>query len=172
MPRADRAAVRERRTERRAHADYTGGVYGSMLAASVLIGAGTLGDFPRVELVVLLLLTGVVFWAAHVHAQLFGARTAQHPLDRGTVLHVCRDEWPIVKAAVPPAVAVAVSPLLGLDVSGALWLAVSVAVAGQVGWSVAAARRAGASRRLMALTAAVNLFLGLLVVSFKIVLKH
>lgn len=172
MPRADRAAARERRTERRAHADYTGGVYGSMLAASVLIGAGTLGDFPRVELVVLLLLTGVVFWAAHVHAQLFGARTAQHPLDRRTVLHVCRDEWPIVKAAVPPAVAVAVSPLLGLDVSGALWLAVSVAVAGQVGWSVAAARRAGASRRLMALTAAVNLFLGLLVVSFKIVLKH
>lgn len=161
-----------RRAERRARADYTGGVYGSMLAASVVIGAGALGDFPRVELVLLLLLTGVVFWIAHVHAQLFGARLAQRPLDRRTVLHVCRDEWPIVKAAVPPAVAVAVSPLLGLDVRGALWMAVSVAVAGQVGWSVAAARHAGASRRLMASTASVNLLLGLLIVSFKIVLKH
>jgi hypothetical protein len=143
-----------------------------MLAASVVIGAGTLGAYPRTQLVLLLLLTGVVFWIAHVHAQLFGARLARQGLDRGTVLHVCREEWPIVKAAVPPAVAVAVSPLLGLDVQGAAWLALSVAVAGQVGWSVAAARRAGAPRRLMAITALVNLVLGLLIIAFKLVLTH
>ncbi|WP_210593488.1 hypothetical protein [Streptomyces sp. GESEQ-35] len=157
---------------RRARADYTGGVYGSMLASSVIVGAGTLGRFPRLELVLLLLLTGVAFWVAHVHAQLFGARLAEQRLDRGTVLHVCREEWPIVNAAVPPAVAVAVSPVLGLDVQGALWLALSVAVAGQVGWSVAAARKSGASRRLMAITAAVNLLLGLLIILFKIYLTH
>ncbi|MEU3253341.1 hypothetical protein [Streptomyces sp. NPDC006997] len=162
----------ERRAARRAHADYTGGVYGSMLAASVVIGAGSLGAFPRAELVLLLLLTGVVFWGAHVHAQLFGARLAQRAPDRRVALDVCRDEWPIVKATVPPAAAVAVSPLLGLDVRGALWLALRVAVAGQVGWSVAAAHRAGASPRLMAATASVNLVLGLLIISFKIVLKH
>ncbi|MET7887716.1 hypothetical protein ABZU45_35920 [Streptomyces avermitilis] len=160
------------RTERRAHVDYTGGVYGSMLAASVVVGAGTLGSFPYVELVLLLLLTGVAFWIAHVHAQLFGARMAQQGLDRRVVLHVCRDEWPIVKAAVPPAVAVAVSPLLGLDVQGALWLALAVAVAGQVGWSAAAARRAGASWRLVAVSASVNLVLGLLIIALKISLTH
>ncbi|MEU2582225.1 hypothetical protein ABZ612_04505 [Streptomyces avermitilis] len=159
-------------TERRTHADYTGGVYGSMLAASVVVGAGTLGSFPYVELVLLLLLTGVAFWIAHVHAQLFGARMAQQGLDRRVVLHVCRDEWPIVKAAVPPAVAVAVSPLLGLDVQGALWLALAVAVAGQVGWSAAAARRAGASWRLVAVSASVNLVLGLLIIALKISLTH
>lgn len=168
-PATDRRA---RRAERRVHADYAGAVYGSMLAASVVLGAGSLGSFPRAELVLLLLLTGVVFWIAHVHAQLFGARLAQRTPDRRVVLHVCRDESPIVKAAFPPAAAVAVSPLLGLDVRGALWLALSVAVAGQVGWSVAAAHRAGASRRLMAATASVNLLIGLLIVSFKIVLKH
>jgi hypothetical protein len=176
MHRSERSTSRarrtERRTERRAHADYTGGVYGSMLAASVTIGAGNLGSFPRTELVLLLVLTGAVFWVAHVHAQLFGARLAEQALERRTVLRVCRDEWPIVKAAIPPAVAVAVSPLLGLDVEGSLWLALSVAVAGQVGWSVAAARRAGASRRLMAVTASVNLLLGLLIILFKITLKH
>ncbi|WP_405586619.1 hypothetical protein [Streptomyces sp. NBC_01092] len=161
-----------RRPELRARTDYTGGVYGSMLAASVVIGAGTLGSFPRAELVALLLVTGLVFWVAHVHAHLFGARLTHHALDRRTVLHVCRDEWPIVNAAVPPAVAVAISPLLGLDVSGAAWLAVSVAVAGQVGWSVAAARRAGASRSLMAISASVNLVLGLLIILFKLVVTH
>ncbi|MFI9150453.1 hypothetical protein [Streptomyces sp. NPDC053367] len=172
MVRTDRVTPRERRAERRAHADYTGGVYGSMLAAGVVLGAGTLDHFPRLELVLLLLLTGLVFWVAHVHAQLFGARLAQHGIDRAAVLHVCRDEWPIVKAAVPPALAVAVSPLLGLGVPGALWLALAVAVAGQVGWSVAAALRVGASRRLIALTASVNLLLGLLIVLLKLVLTH
>ena len=172
MPGTPATTAAARRAERRAHADYTGGVYGSLLAASVVIGAGTLGAFPRAQLVLLVLLTGVVFWIAHVHAQLFGARLAQQVLDRRTVLHVCRDEWPIVKAAVPPAAAVAVSPLLGLDVQGAVWLAVCVAVAGQVGWSVAAARRAGASWRLLIATASVNLLLGLLIIGCKIALKH
>ncbi|MEU6485329.1 hypothetical protein [Streptomyces sp. NPDC046887] len=171
-PATAREARRARRAERRARADYTGGVYGSVLAASVVIGAGSLGSYPRTELVLLLLLTGAVFWIAHVHARLFGAHLAQWSPDRRVVLEVCHDEWPIVKAAVPPAVAVAASPLLGLDVRGALWLALSVAVAGQVGWSVAAARRAGAPLRLMAATAAVNLLLGLLIIGFKLVLKH
>ncbi|MEV2189408.1 hypothetical protein AB0I02_00195 [Streptomyces phaeochromogenes] len=172
MSEAEHTAARSRGAERRERADYTGGVYGSMLAASVIVGAGSLGEFPRLELVLLLLLTGVAFWIAHVHAQLFGARLAELSLDRAIVLRVCRDEWPIVKAAVPPAVALAVSPLLGLDLSGSLWLALAVAVAGQVGWSAAAARRAGASWRLVATTATVNLLLGLLIIAFKIYLTH
>lgn len=158
---------------RRANADYTGGVYGSMLAASVVIGASAQEPSPRLELFLLLLVTGLVFWVAHVHAQLFGARMTEYGgLDRRTVLHVCRDEWPIVNASVPPALAVAVSPLLGLDLPATAWLALSVAVAGQVGWSVAAARRAGASRGLMAVSAAVNLVLGLLIIIFKLILTH
>ncbi|MDQ0829651.1 hypothetical protein QF032_001495 [Streptomyces achromogenes] len=167
-----REAARARAAERRATADYTGGVYGSMLAASVVVGAGAWGSFPRVELVLLLLLTGLVFWVGHVHAQLFGARLAQRSLDRRVVLLVCRDEWPIVKAAIPPAAAVAVSPLLGLDLSGTLWLALSVAVAGQVGWSAAAARRAGGSWRLVSTAASVNLVLGLVIIVFKLYLTH
>ncbi|MEU6141913.1 hypothetical protein ABZ848_16300 [Streptomyces sp. NPDC047081] len=172
--RRDLTATRTRRAERRAHADFTGGVYGSMLAASVVVGvgAGDLESFPRLRLVLLLLCTGLAFWLGHVHAQLFGARMAQRSLDRRAVLEVCREEWPIVKAAVPPAAAVAVSPLLGLDVQGALWLALSVAVAGQVGWSTAAARSAGASWRLVTVTASVNLLLGLLIIVLKIFLTH
>ncbi|MGW1782827.1 hypothetical protein ACWCQQ_27355 [Streptomyces sp. NPDC002143] len=166
------SAVRADVAERRAATDYTGGVYGSMLAASVVVGAGSLDSFPRLELMLLLLLTGVVFWVAHVHAQLFGARLAQQGLGRRVVLRVCREEWPIVNAAVPPAVAVAVSPLLGLDLEGTLWLALTVAVAGQVGWSAAAARRAGASWHLVYLTAAVNLVLGLLIIAFKLFVTH
>lgn len=172
MSSTDDTSARAGRAGRRAHADYTGAVYGSMLAASVVIGAGALGAFPRLQLVALLLLTGLVFWVGHVHAQLFGARLAHGSLDRATILRVCREEWPIVKAAVPPALAVAVSPLLGLGLGGAVWLAVAVAVAGQVGWSAAGARQAGASWRLVSVTAAINLLLGLVIISFKLALTH
>ncbi|MGW5775956.1 hypothetical protein [Streptomyces sp. NPDC003863] len=164
--------VAARRAERREHADYTGAVYGSMLAASVIVGAGSLGRFPRLELIALLLLTGAVFWIAHVHATLFGERLAQRSPTRRIVLRACRDEWPILKAAIPPAVAVAVSPLLGLDMAGTLWLALGVAIAGQIGWSAAAAHRIGASWGQVAVTATVNLLLGLLIVGFKLLLKH
>ncbi|MGW1721343.1 hypothetical protein ACWCQK_00215 [Streptomyces sp. NPDC002306] len=160
------------RTRRRSQADYTGGVYGSLLAASVVAGVGTLGPLPRLELTLLLLGTGVVFWITHVHAQLFGARLARQPLNRATVAHVCREEWPIVKAAVPPAVAVAVSPLFGLGLEGTLWLAMIVAVTGLVGWSMAAARRARASWGMAASTGAVNLVIGLLIVALKVGLAH
>ncbi|KOT87513.1 membrane protein [Streptomyces sp. NRRL F-5755] len=167
-----RAQARARGAERRTHADYTGGVYGSLLAASVVVGASTLGAFPRLELALLLLATGVVFWLAHVHAQLFGARMAQRTLNRATVLHVCREEWPIVEAAVPSTIAVLVSPLLGLDVQGASWLALAVALISQMGWATAAARRSGAVWRQVALTDAVNLVIGLLIVALKFALKH
>lgn len=164
------AALRSRRRERRSHADRTGGVHGLLPAATVLIGADTGGSFPRVQ-VVAVLLSGVAFFFAHVHARPFGERVAEHLLDRRTVLHVCREERPIVKAAVPPAVAVAVSPLPGLDVSGTLWFALGVASTGPVAWSLAAARRAGASGRMLVLTAVVNLLLRLLIISVKLFVK-
>ncbi|MGW6980774.1 hypothetical protein ACWGE1_15205 [Streptomyces sp. NPDC054932] len=154
-----------------AHGDYTGAVYGSLLAASVVVGAGTLGPYPRLQLVVLLLATGVVFWAAHVFSRLFGARIVRR-LSWDVIRRTSREEGPIIKAAVPPAVAAAISPWLGLGPQGVAWLALAVALVGQVGWATLAASRAGASRRLMLVAGAINLFLGLLIVLLKVVLQH
>ncbi|MFH9676379.1 hypothetical protein ACH4L5_29440 [Streptomyces sp. NPDC017405] len=154
--------------------DYTGAVYGSLLAASVVVGAGTgsLGSRPRLELVLLLLGTGLVFWATHVFARLFGSRVRYVSVSAGRIRRACVSEWPIVTAAVPPAVAVAVTPLLGIGPRGALWLALGAALAGQVGWSTVAAVRAGASRRAVVVTGAVNLTLGLLIVLLKAAVTH
>jgi hypothetical protein len=152
--------------------DYTGAVYGSLLAASVVAGAGTLGSFPRLEMIILLLGTSVVFWAAHVHARLFGARTVFEPTSTAHIRRACAEEWPIVTAAVPPAAAVAVGPLLGLGPQGTVWLALAVAVAGQVGWAAAAAVGIGASLRVVLVTSAVNLLLGLIIVALKAAFHH
>ncbi|GGZ33296.1 hypothetical protein GCM10010387_29290 [Streptomyces inusitatus] len=153
-----------------ARVDYTGAVYGSLLAASVVVGTDPTEPFPRLQLVLLLLGTGVVFWAAHVFARLFGERIAEGALTGRIVRQDFAAEWPIVKAAVPPALAVALSPLLGLGPEGTLWLALSVAITGQVGWATLAALRAGVTRRLALIAGAANLLIGLLIVLLKVAL--
>ncbi|GAA2479661.1 hypothetical protein GCM10010406_14840 [Streptomyces thermolineatus] len=172
-PRAPRKpGPRTRPPTEAARVDYTGAVYGSLLAASVIVGAGTLGAFPRLELVLLLLCTGAVFWAAHVFSHLFGDRMADRSMDLEEVRRVCADERPILDAALPPALAVAVGPLLGLGLQATVWLALAVAVAGQVGWATAAAVRVGAPRRLVVAVGVINLLLGLIIVAAKAALQH
>ncbi|MFC8447461.1 hypothetical protein [Kitasatospora sp. NPDC057223] len=161
------------RTGRRAsRTDFAGAVYGSLLAASVIATAGAVGDFPRLQVVVLLLVTGLVFWAAHVYASLAGERQVGGRPDWAEIRRVGRHEWGIVEAAVLPAAAVAVSPLLGLGLSGAAWLALAVAVTQQVGWACLGALYAGASRTEAAVEGAVNLVLGLVIVAAKAALGH
>ncbi|MEU3911387.1 diacylglycerol kinase family protein [Streptomyces sp. NPDC029721] len=175
---AGAAAPRKRRwhwhrSPDRAPVDYMGAVYGSMLAASVIVGAGVPGGpYPRVELSVLLLCTGLVFWAAHVYAHLFGISLTNGHLTWREFRTVCKDERPIVEAALPPSAAVALGPLFGLDVKGTVWLALGVALCGQIGWTVAGSVRMGAPPRLVAVSALVSLVLGAVIVAAKAALSH
>ncbi|MEU5210042.1 hypothetical protein [Streptomyces sp. NPDC020742] len=170
--RAPRPQTPQRTGALPARIDYSGAVYGSLLAASVVVGAGTLGPYPWLELAVLLLSTGAVFWAAHVFARIFGARVVRQPLSRAEIRRVCLDERPIVEAAVPPAVAVVLAGQFGLDYDGVAWLALGIALTGQVGWAMAATVRAGASLRLTLAAGVANMLLGLLIVVVKAALQH
>ncbi|MEE1824048.1 hypothetical protein PUR61_17895 [Streptomyces sp. BE20] len=152
--------------------DYAGALYGSLLAASVIASASVVGDFPRVQAVVLLLVTGLVFWAAHVYANLAGERRVGRRPGWAEIRRVGRHEWPIVEAALLPAAAVAVSPLLGLGLSGAAWLALGIAVAQQVGWACVGAVQAGATRTEVVVEGVINLVLGLVLVAAKAALGH
>jgi hypothetical protein len=157
----------------RGPSDYTGAIYGSLLAASVVAGTTPGRTPPRpVELIVLLLATGIVFWLAHVYAKLVGDRLTGVGLSWQEVRVAAAREWPIVQAAVPPALAAGVGAVLGLSDSGAAWLALLVAVAGQLGWALYADAKAGATRRVMIASGAVNLVLGLLIVLLKAALSH
>ncbi|MFG3052614.1 hypothetical protein ACGFZP_16875 [Kitasatospora sp. NPDC048239] len=152
--------------------DYAGAVYGSLLAASVVATAGAVGDYPRLQLAVLLIVTGLVFWGAHVYARLAGERLVGQPISRRVVRAVARHEWSIAEAALLPTAAVLISPVLGLGLSGTAWLALSVAVAQQVAWAVGGAVRAGATRGQAAVEGLANLLLGLVIVAAKAALGH
>lgn len=153
-------------------ANYTGAVYGSLLAASVVAGSSAAGPYPRLELVLLLICTGLVFWAAHVYAGFVGDRLRSGKATWQEVRRLCVREWPIVQAALLPAAAVAVSPLLGLGWEGTGWLALIVAVAQQVAWAGAAVIRVGASSWAVVSVGIVNLVLGSIIVAAKVALQH
>ncbi|WP_316959389.1 hypothetical protein [Streptomyces sp. TRM68367] len=138
----------------------------------MVAGASTPGPYPRVQLVLLLLCTGVVFWAAHVYSALVGELLPRRPLTWSAVRRLCAHEWPIAQAAVAPAAAVGISPLLGLGLAGTAWLALGVAVAQQAVWAGAGGIRAGASRRVVVSVGAVNLALGLVLVAAKVAIQH
>ncbi|MEU6970077.1 hypothetical protein AB0A71_20510 [Kitasatospora aureofaciens] len=150
--------------------DYAGAVYGSMLAASVIAASGVHETRPRLSLIVLLVVTGLVFWVAHVYAHLAGEREVGRRVGWHRVREVGREEWPLVEASALPALAVLVSPWLGTGDSA--WLAVGVAVAQQVGWATLGARLAGASTGQAAVEGVVNLLLGLCIVAAKVAVGH
>ncbi|MEU7095513.1 hypothetical protein [Kitasatospora aureofaciens] len=150
--------------------DYAGAVYGSMLAASVIAASGVHETRPRLSLILLLVVTGLVFWVAHVYAHLAGEREVGRRVGWHRVREVGREEWPLVEASALPALAVLVSPWLGTGDSA--WLAVGVAVAQQVGWATLGARRAGASTGQAAVEGVVNLLLGLCIVAAKVAVGH
>ncbi|RAG87398.1 hypothetical protein DN069_01850 [Streptacidiphilus pinicola] len=159
------------RTPVRAHrTDYAGAVYGSLLAASVIAASDLHGAHPRLSLIILLEVTGIVFWMAHVYAHLAGEREAGKAVSWREARRVGRHEWSIVEAATLPALAVLVSPWLGTGDNA--WLAIGVAVAQQVTWAALGALRAGATNRQVAVEAAVNLVLGLLIVVAKVAVGH
>ncbi|WP_119727738.1 hypothetical protein [Thermomonospora amylolytica] len=167
------SSIERRTTGAPAHADYTGAVYGSLLAASVIAGTSPGRDpVPASALAILLLASGLVFWLAHVHARLAGDRARGAVWSRAEAVSVGAAEWPLVQAAVPPAAMAGAGWLLGLSDATTAWLALLVALAGQVGWSMAAARRMGARPRLVMLSGLINLLLGLVIVALKVLLSH
>jgi hypothetical protein len=170
--RADRQPVAFEPGERE-RADYAGAVYGSLLAASVVVGASPRSEpAPALELIVLLLATGVVFWLAHVYASLAGDRQHGLQMNWPEFRSVGRREWPLAQAAIPPAAAAAICWMVDSSDSVASWAALLVALGGQVGWTVAAGRRANATVYLIVVSGAVNLLLGVLIVVLKVMLTH
>jgi len=153
--------------------DYAGAVYGSMLAASVVATAGVLGAHAFFKLALGLIVTGLVFWLAHVYARWVGERRlVGSPWAWAEIRRVAVHEWPIVEAAFLPALAVGLGALLGLDLAGAAWFALSVAVAQEVAWACLGAVRAGASALQVVAEGAVNLVLGLIIMLAKTAVSH
>lgn len=149
--------------------NYSAAVYGSVLAATVVISAGDLR--APLTLVSLLLSSGVVFWLAHVYAAtVAGVHGGWHI---GSIWSGMRHEWPVALAAVPPALAALVSGLLpNVSVSDGVWAALAVCIAEQQLWGLAAVRNANIIGSARTRTMLLNLFVGGVIVALKLAIGH
>jgi hypothetical protein len=140
-------------------------VYGSVLAASVIVGSGdTQGG---VALALILLVTGLVFWLAHVYA--ITVASVHGGWHMAALLQGMRHEWPLMFASVPPAAVAAIVALFpNVSPADGAWLALAVAILEQQVWGLAAARRAKLSGRDLAWTVLLNLGMGAIIVALKL----
>ena len=143
----------------------TSAVYGSVLAASVVVGSG---DGHRGwALAVILLVTGFVFWLAHVYAETVA--TVHGGWHIGSIWRGMRHEWPLIFASIPPAVAAAASSIFDdLSPADGAWLALGVAILEQQAWALAAARRAGNRGTDLTRTMLLNIGMGAIIVALKL----
>jgi hypothetical protein len=149
--------------------NYAAAVYGSVLAATVVVSSGGLRA-PGV-LALLLIVSGVVFWLAHVYAATVASVHGGWQV--GAIKAGLRHEWPIAFAAIPPAIAAVVSGSLPMvtPTEGA-WAALIVAVVEQQAWGYAAVRNARLAGSALAKTMLLNFGIGLIVVVVKVAISH
>ncbi len=149
--------------------DYTSAVYGSVLAATVVVSAGDLRS--PAALSVLLLVSGVVFWLAHVYAATVAGRHGGW--HAGAIRAGMRHEWPVAFAAVPPAIAAAVCGLIPeVTVGGGVWVALAVAIIEQQLWGYAAVRNAKLTGTDLTRTMLLNVLMGVIIISLKVAVGH
>jgi len=149
--------------------NYTAAVYGSVLAATVVLSSGDLRA-PGV-LALLLIVSGVVFWLAHVYAATVAA--VHGGWQPGAIMAGLRHEWPVAFAAIPPAIAAVIGGSFPMvTATEGAWAALIVAIVEQQAWGYAAVRNARLSGTVLARTMLLNLSIGLIIVVVKVGLAH
>ena len=150
-----------------------GTVYGTIIVMAALTAGGPAFDDRPWELVVVVSVTALVFWLAHVYAHGLGESIALgRRLDLAELGAIARREVTILLAAVLPVLALFLGALGIVRHSSAVWLAMGVATATLAAQGVRYARVERLSRGGEALTIAVNLGLGLVIVVLKVLVQH
>ena len=117
---------------------------------------------------VTVLVTGIVFWMAHVYARIMAASIAQHrALQRAEMRALLVYYWPLVEVTIPLVVVLAIGAVGIIPDRAAILTATVVALVELGAVGAYAARLRGAGLRVTVLSAAVAVGLGLVVVLLK-----
>jgi hypothetical protein len=125
------------------------------------------------KIVVLIAVTTVVFWLAHVYAHSLGHVLAQdRHLSVAELRRIARHEAAIVEAAVPPLAAMLLAAFGLISTRASIWIAYGLGLAVLVATGLVFARveRLGLLGTLVVV--ALNLALGLILLALKIAVTH
>jgi hypothetical protein len=151
----------------------SGFIYGTIVALSVLVGGARAYPHSPGHIAVLVGVTCVVFWLAHVYAHAIGHAVArQERLTLGEIGTFARNEAALVEAALAPVVALLLGAAGVISGQASVWLAFAfgMVVLGVEGLVFARMERLGFLGTL--LVVGLNLSLGLVLVALKILVGH
>ena len=147
----------------------TEAIYGLILATSVIAVSREYDPSNAGLIGVSVLVTGVVFWLAHVYARVLATSITHHRmLSRAEVREVLRHDWPLVEATVPPVLILALGALDILPDKAAVLAAMLAALVELAAAGAYAARLRGAGLSGAVVSAAIAVALGSAVVLLKV----
>jgi hypothetical protein len=157
----------------RAGSRIAGFIYGTIVVLSVIVAGSRAYPHGPGHIAVLVAVTCVVFWLAHVYAHALGhsVDTGEH-LSRRELVGIARREGSLVESALVPCVILILGAIGLVSDSVAVWgsfVAGLVALAAQ-GLYFARAERFGPLATLAVV--AFNLGLGVILVALKLLLSH
>jgi hypothetical protein len=155
------------------HANPARAIYGTILVMAVITALSHDDSVTSAQLIAGVLATTLVFWVAHVYAEVLGRRVAGEGEEEGRprwadVVAAARGEWPLVEAALLPVLALVVG-LVGLvETQTAVWIATGAGVVELFGYGISAGRRLKLSVGGTVVVGVVNGALGLVIVALKV----
>jgi hypothetical protein len=144
--------------------ELTHAIYGTVVGAAAMAAASVHGTLS--EVVITVLVTVAVYWAAERYAELLAA-AVHGPDRRSQVAQAMRRGWPTVEAAYTPLVVLVVFVLITGQLDSGVLAALGVSTAMLSGLGYVAARRAGATRLVALAWAAGSATLGIIVILLK-----
>jgi hypothetical protein len=141
----------------------------------IVIGALLAAESPRhesyLDTIVSAAIAAALYWFAHSYARMLGSRLrAGERLSVAALLRAFAHDWPFVRGASVPLLALLVAMALGAALTTAVTAAVWASAASIAAFELIAARRTGAAGYELALEVAVGMTMGLAILALKIVL--
>lgn len=152
--------------------DAASAIYGLVIAMSVVAAFGQEARPDPLEVLITVVTSSMVFWAAHAYANLLGERIqARHPATWARRRAMLWHSWPIVEAAYPAAVILLLATLSSLRGSVAIDVILGLSLLELAVIGFVAARRGAATTVPAALVSSAFTFaLGLAIVILKVLL--
>ncbi|HEU4907794.1 MAG TPA: hypothetical protein VFT17_02900 [Propionibacteriaceae bacterium] len=140
-------------------------ITGTVVSAAVIAAAA--GHLEETHIVLAILGTAFIYWLAHLHARTLGdaVKHRTHPID--AFREALAETWPILAAAVLPAVIMLLAKVVGAEIRRAAWIAVIASTVLLALYSFFAGRRGGLGLGGSLLSAAIGAALGILIVVLK-----
>jgi len=145
-------------------------VYGMIVIGSLLAAESGLHD-SYLDTILSATIAATLYWVAHAYSTMLGLRLAGYQrLSLGSLGRALARDWPLVRGAAIPILALLLAWATGADQETAVTAAVWSTAASLVLLELAAGLRARASRAELALEVSIGAAMGMAIIALKVLL--